>query len=97
MVFIGMRRPQCILWPSCVEVPGCHLTICGGFHCVGKGLVNAYSFYGKAQTLLCLPWTTKGRVKVCWNILIMVREGSVHRFSLPTVVFPWTRLNDIYV
>lgn len=47
--------------------------------------------YGKAQTLPCLPWTTKGRAKVSWNILIMVCDGSVHRFSLPTVVFPWSR------
>lgn len=57
--FIGTRRPQCILWPSCVEAPGCHLTICGGFHCIGKGLVNAYSFMVRLNHFLS-PLDNKG-------------------------------------
>lgn len=35
-----------------LQVPGCHLTICGGFHCVGKGLVNAYSFMVRLKHVL---------------------------------------------
>lgn len=61
-----MRRPQCISWPNCVEAPGCHLTICGGFRCIGKGLVNAYSFMVRLKSILFLPWLTKGRVNVFW-------------------------------
>lgn len=47
--------------------------------------------YGKPQIHLFhrLPWIT--REKALWIISILVRNGSVHRFSLPTVVFPWSR------
>lgn len=39
--------PVHVVGLNCIEAPGCHLTICGGFLCIGKGLVNAYSFNGK--------------------------------------------------
>lgn len=92
VLYWHLRRPQCISWPTCVEAPGCHLTICGGFRCIGKGLVNAYSIMVRHKSIFfSLPWLTKGRVNVVWIFLIMVSNWSVHRFSLPTVVFPWSR------
>ena len=54
VLYWHMRRPQCISWPDCVEAPGCHLTICGGFRCIGKGLVNAYSFMVSPKSIFPL-------------------------------------------
>lgn len=51
VLYWHMRTPQCISWPNCVEAPGCHLTICGGFRCIGKGLVNAYSFMVRLKSI----------------------------------------------
>lgn len=80
--------------PYCVEAPGCHLTICGGVRCIGKGLVNAYSLMVRLQTpVFFLPCLNKGRVNGPRRIVFvdMVDKWSVHRFSLPTVVFPSSR------
>lgn len=83
-----MTRPQCIMWPNCAEAPGCHLTICGGFRCIGKGLVNAYSVMVRPEFVFS-PFVRKEGVDC--SLLFMISNWSVHRFSLPTVVFPWSK------
>lgn len=57
------RTPQCIMWPNCTEAPGCHLTICGGFRCIGKGLVNAYSVMVRPESAFS-PFVRKEGVYV---------------------------------
>jgi len=96
VLYWHMKRPQCISWPDCVEAPGCHLTICGGFRCIGKGLVNAYSFMVRLKSIF-FSLVNKRESECLLDHLIMVSNWSVHRFSLPTVVFPWSRcVHNIY-
>lgn len=59
VLYWHMRRPQCISWPNCVEAPGCHLTICGGFRCIGKGLVDAYSLMVRLKSIFFPPLVNK--------------------------------------
>ncbi len=68
VLYWHMRRPQCISWPNCVEAPGCHLTICGGFRCIGKGLVNAYSFMVRLKSIFFSPLVNKRESEVLLDL-----------------------------